>query len=417
MGAGAAHTALPPGAEKCYAPEVGFGPSGRLYYLFVGLAGRGNTPVGAYLTWSDDRGRTFAAPRQVLGPASFGVRMAIEAGRGPAGRIHLVWVRAGGPPALGGFGPGPNPVVAAYSDDGGQTFSAPVVLSGPERARVVAPALTLGPGGGVHAAYYDLGQDVRDYQGLAGPVWPGPWALVVRSSADSGESFGPEVVVDSAIAAPERVMLIFTMAPAAMAATGTGRLCLAWTDARSGDADALLRCADRGRPFEAARRLNDDAPGNGRSQYLPRLAAGAGQRVDAVFYDRRLDVRNRLNDVAYTVSHDGGRTFAPNRRLNSRSFNSEIGQRYGVVSAEGKVEFGARLGLLGGRDSTVAVWTDTSNGTVQTTGQDVFAATVVFPSGPRLDRRLPVAAAALVLVGLALATRRPRPAGPRGGSC
>jgi hypothetical protein len=32
---------LPPGAEKCFAPEVGFDRKGRLYYLFVGdLVGR-----------------------------------------------------------------------------------------------------------------------------------------------------------------------------------------------------------------------------------------------------------------------------------------------------------------------------------------------------------------------------------------
>ena len=79
---------LPTGVDKCYAPEAAFDRSGRLYYLFVGLAGKGNHPVGAFLTRSDDRGRTFSVPRQVLGPLNFGVRLAIDSTLGANGRIH-----------------------------------------------------------------------------------------------------------------------------------------------------------------------------------------------------------------------------------------------------------------------------------------------------------------------------------------
>lgn len=39
-------TKLPPGADKCYAPEAAFDRTGRLFYLFVGLAGKGNQPHG-----------------------------------------------------------------------------------------------------------------------------------------------------------------------------------------------------------------------------------------------------------------------------------------------------------------------------------------------------------------------------------
>ena len=46
---------LPPGAEKCYGPEVAFDRKGTLYFLFVGLRGTGNTPMGVFLTSSSDR--------------------------------------------------------------------------------------------------------------------------------------------------------------------------------------------------------------------------------------------------------------------------------------------------------------------------------------------------------------------------
>jgi hypothetical protein len=54
--------ALPDGAEKCYAPEVAFDKKGVLYYLFVGLHGAGNQPMGVFLTKSTDRSGTFSEP-------------------------------------------------------------------------------------------------------------------------------------------------------------------------------------------------------------------------------------------------------------------------------------------------------------------------------------------------------------------
>jgi hypothetical protein len=159
---------LPAGADKCYAPEAAFDRNGVLYYLFVGLKDQGNEPVGAFLTSSRDRGRTFGRPRQVLGPLNFAVRMAIDTSMGEAGRIHLVWLNATSDPPLGGFGPPPNPIMAAHSDDGGETLSEPVQVNDPEHELAVAPALELGADHAVHVFYYDLQDDLRDYKGLEG---------------------------------------------------------------------------------------------------------------------------------------------------------------------------------------------------------------------------------------------------------
>lgn len=369
---------LPAGAEKCYAPEVAFDASGRLYYLFVGLAGRGNEPVGAFLTSSDDRGRTFSPPRAVLGPLNFAVRLAVDQ-EGNHGRIHLVWIKASSDPPLGGFGPPPNPIMAAYSDDGGESFSDPVQVSDVSRERVVAPALALGADGAVHVAYYDLHQDVIDYQGLEGDVWEGNWSVVVASSYDRGARFGAGSVVDDGVVPNERVMLIFTMPPPALAVDGRRR-CVAWTDARHGDADVLLRCSSGGGAWNEPVRVNDDPVGSGRSQYLPKLAMAPDGRIDAVFYDRRLDPHNVLNDVAFTFSTDGGRSFAPTMKLTSDAFNVTIGQQYVHPAATGQVEFGSRLALLSRPGSAIAAWPDTRNSRLGGTSQDLFAAAVEFPA-------------------------------------
>lgn len=369
---------LPAGAEKCYAPEVAFGPDGRLHYLFVGLAGAGNEPMGVFLSTSDDRARSFSPPRLVLGPRNFAVRMAIDPSIGDEGRIHLVWLSATSDPPLGGFGLPPNPILAAHSDDGGETFSRPVEVSDADRQYVVAPALTLGADHSVHVAYYDLQDDVRDYQGLQGPVWEGTWSVVLSSSTDGGQRFSAGTVIDDAITPSERVMLIFTMPPPALVAKDEV-VCAGWTDARYGDPDVLLRCSgDLGNTWQELRRLNDDPVGNGTRQYLPRLATSPEGRLDAVFFDRRLDPQNINNDVFYTYSSDGGQHFAPNLRLSRRSSNARIGQQYVGPAAEGQYEWGARLALLATPKGAVAAWPDTRHVVPPSTEQDLFATTVGF---------------------------------------
>lgn len=398
---------LPEGADTCYAPEVAFDRQGVLYYLFVGLAGAGNEPMGVFLTTSADQARSFTPPRQVLGPFNFGVRMAIDTTMGDRGRMHLVWLHATSDPPLGGFGPPPNPILASYSDDGGRTFSASVQVNDATRSQVVAPALALGPRHRVEVGYYDLGDDARDYQGLEGPRWEGRWALVVSSSADGGRRFGPGTVVDPEVIPVDRVMLIFTMPPPSLVA-GPKATCVAWTDARHGDADALVSCK-QGPGWRQPGRLNDDRLGNGLRQYLPRLSLSPDGRIDALFYDRRDDAGNLGTWVYYTYSNDGGRSFAPNMKVTPEPFDPRIGQQYGVVSASQQVEFGSRLGLWSRRHDALAAWTDTRNADPNSTGQDIFTAEVALAGRVARGRPLGVllvAVAAAVLVATAISRRR-----------
>lgn len=404
---------LPEGADTCYAPEVAFGPDGVLYYLFVGLAGAGNEPMGVFLTTSTDRGASFTAPHQILGPLNFGVRLSMDATRGPAGRLHLVWLHASSDPPLGGFGPPPNPILTAHSDDSGRSFSEPVQVSDEDRQHVVAPALAISPAGDVHVAYYELGDDTRDYHGLDGPPWDGTWSLVVSRSSDGGASFEAGSVVSDGVTPRERVMLVFTMPPPALLAWSEGR-CLAWTDGRHGDADAMVSCS-RGDTWEEPVRLNDDATGNGISQYLPQLSVSAGGRVDALFYDRRDGPQNLATEVYFVASHDEGRTFGANMKVTGDSFDPRIGQQYDIVSAEGQVEFGSRLGLLSRPDAVVAAWTDTRNYEGATTGQDVMLAEIALPGRTVRGRPAGLTIAVLGFVMLAVVTIR-RTARPTTGA-
>lgn len=373
---------VPEGAERCYAPEVAFDAHGRLYFLFVGLHGEGNEPMGAFLVSSDDRGRTWSEPRQVLGGHRYMVRLAMDRDHGERGRLHLVWLEATSPPPTGGFGPPPNPVMAAHSDDGGRSWSEPVQVSDPDRERVVAPAVAVGSDGSVHVAYYDLEDDVRDYQGLEGPSWEGRWSLVVSSSEDGGDTFDRHRVVDDSVVHGERVMLIFTTPPPAVAADGDGRLVAAWPDARHGDRDVLARRSlDGGESWEAPVRVNDDEIGNGRAQLLPQLDVGPHGRVDAVFYDRRADPDNIRQHLYYAYSTDFGTSFSDNVRVTAEASDSRTGPTYPIPSAQGMVEFGSRVAVASQSSGALTAWTDTRLPFQGLLHQDVFATQIAAPSG------------------------------------
>lgn len=374
---------IPEGAHSCYGPEIAFGPDGTLYYLFVGLSGGGNTPMGVFLTTSHDNGRSFGAPRQLLGEFKFGLQMAIDRDAGDRGRLHLAWIEAISEVSVGSFGPPPNPIMSAHSDDGGNTFSDPVRVSDEDRDRVVAPTLALGPDGEVHIAYYDLLDDARDYQGVEGPVWDGNWEIVLATSEDRGESFDDGSVVDDAIEPHERVMVIFTQPPPALAIGPEGQVCLAWTDARHGRPDILARCrpAD-GEEFRDAAQVNDTPTGNDHTQELPQLSFAESGRLDAIFYDRRHSSDDDHQHVFFASSTDGGQTFSENVQVTSQASFVEIGQRYLIPSAQGMFESGDRLGLHSTETHAVAAWADMRNSRPRTTAQDIFTATLVdLPEG------------------------------------
>jgi hypothetical protein len=387
---------LPAGADRCYAPEVGFDRTGRLFYLFMGLHTQANTPMGAFLTSSTDRGRHFSAPRQVIGGHPFGVSMAIDTGFGPHGRIHLAWIMASADPAGVGFPSPPNPVVSSHSDDGGRSFSPPVPASDPGRSLAAAPTVVVGSNHSVHVAYYDLGDDQRDYKGLEGPAFDGVWSLMVASSFDGGDHYELQTVAEPGVVPPGRVLLVLTMPPAALASGPGGQLYLAWHDARNGDWDVFLRrSGDQGRSWGPALRVNDDPVHDGRTQYLPKVSVAPGGRVDVVYYDRRNDPADVFNDVLYTWSDDGGHTFSPGRHLNRQPFDSRVGAHYPIpYFTPGMVESGGRLGLISADDRAFAAWTDTRMyfGTltpqenVGPAAQEIYAAEVDFAPVPRSGR-------------------------------
>lgn len=413
-------TALPlPGGAgaKCGWPDASFGGDGTLYVSFVTLEGVENAPGAVWVATSADGGRTLSPASRAVGPLAYQVRLAADPAA-PA-RVHLSWVQAAVAGSLGFPEPG-NPVMTARSDDGGRTWGTPVQVTPSSRRRVLAPALAPGGGDNLFVAYLDVGEDSLDYHGLheweGGQPYTGPWSLVVARSPDAGRSW-QETTVDDDLAPIERMVALRPPGPSLAVDRQRGRLYVGFHDRRRGDSDVWVwASADGGARFGAPVRVNDTRSGDATAQYLPALDVTPAGRLDVVYYDRRGDRSNIMNEVSLQSSLDQGRTFGPRLRLSDRRFDSRVG----IGSEKGLAELGTRLAVVSGDDRTLAAWADARAGNVASNKQDIARAVVAFSSGSSGSKRaLSWTGTALLASGVALAAatlvnrRRLRSATPR----
>ena len=365
---------IPEGEEpKCYAADAAFGADGTLYVSFVTLKGLGNAPNAAWLTTWDEEASALSPPVRVLGPLAFQVRLVADTA--VAGRLYLTWLQAADTGHLA-FPSTGNPVQLARSDDGGRTWGDPVRVSDAGRDRVVAPSPVTGADGEVYVVYLDLGDDRLDYagghEGRGGEPYQGRWQLVLARSGDRGATWS-ESVVEEALVPTERFVVFLPPAPSIALDRSSGRVYVAFADGRLGDADVWVwRSEDSGTTWSEPVRVNDTRTGDGTSQYLPKLAVSSGGRLDVVYYDRRADRRNVMNEVSLQSSFDGGRTFTARARLSDRPFSSRVG----FGSERDLPDLGSRLGLVATEQRALAVWSDTRAGTEASRKQDLVRALV-----------------------------------------
>ena len=413
-------TAIPaPAGEepKCYAPDVAFSSKGTLYLSFVTLKGRANAPNAVWISRSTDGGKTLSTPvRTPLGPRAFQVRLTADPRTD--GRIYLTWLKGSalGLYALSTTG---NPIMAIRSDDGGANWTDAARVSSATRERVVAPSPAAGASEGeLDVLYLDVGDDSLDYagghKGRGGPPYGGPWQLVLARSTDNGATW-KESVVDPALKPTERFVVFTPPYPSLAIDQSSGRTYAAFQDGRLGDPDVLLWTLGRGSGrWSKPVRVNDTPLRDRTAQYLPKLSVAPDGRLDVMYYDRRADRTNVLNEVSLQSSFDDGKTFLPRVRLSDRAFSSRIG--FGLE--RGLPDLGSRLGLLSTDSRAYGVWTDTRGGSLRTAKQDIARGVVAFNDPPRLSsgvKALLVAGGiALILGGLAVAAttamRRRRPA-------
>lgn len=397
---------FPAGEEappRCFVPDPAYGPDGTLFVSFSTLTGAGNRPNALWVVSSTDGGRSFSTPMRALGPLAFQPRLVADPST--VGRLYLTWLQAAETVNLGFAGAG-NPINVARSDDGGRTWSEPTPIHAASRQRVVAPSPAVGKGGALYVSFLDLADDRLDYngahEGKGGEPYDGAWQLVVSRSTDKGVSWD-ETVVDDGVAPAERIVAFLPASPSIAADRRDGRVYVAFSDARQGDADVWLwRSGDGGVSFSAAERVNDTARQDGRSQYLPAVGVAANGRVDVVYYDRRGDPENAFNQVSLQSSFDDGASFNESVRLSEAAFDAGIG--WGSESQ--LPDLGSRLALQSEDDGALAVWTDTRAGTLASNKQDLARAIVAIAPASGMGPVLKVVGVVAVLVALGVLLMR-----------
>ena len=383
---------LAPDAANCFWPSVAFDGDGNLLVLYTPTGGPFNLPTALWLQRFTPDMTADGPPTRVSGPLTFQPRLAVE-GR----RVFVAWIQASEVRAnkFLGFGPPPNPIVVARSDDGGRSFAPPVTVGEGDRL-AVQPTLLAGAGGELVVGALDLVGDQDTYQsaheGRPGPAPTEPWRVVAWTSGDGASSFRPAKTVAEGVVAPQRVLIDLAPAPAFAVDEGRRRLYAAWESNR----DVLLsRSDDGGATWSPPRRLGPSTGG----QFLPGIGVAPDGRVDVVFYDRSGDPEDVLAEVLVASSYDGGRSFTTTT-VSGQPFDSIVGSFTGE-----DVMLGSHLAVASRADGLTAVWADTARGNRVNNIVDLMSGTVEVR--PASGARIPVVVggAVLLLVGAAVTAR------------
>ena len=351
-------------------PAVSFTQNGTLYYSGVAfnVDRRSGTAVDGtiFVSKSTDGGSSFPLTTIVaLGSSRVGGTfndkpyLAVDDTTGPfAGRVYVSWTRFNSG--------GTSDIMVAYSSDGGRSFSS----SGPVSNSVLnqGSVPVVGPNGTLYVVWNDLSNS----------------QIMEAKSTNGGASLSSPVVVSSIVPLPvspnslANSFFRVNSNPAAAVDDMNGNVYVAWADYRNGYADILYRRSiDGGATWSKPIIVNDD--GTTHDHFFPWMTVSHGL-LSIVFYDRRIDPGNRLIDVFYAESADGGVSFSPNLRVTDQS------------SDPGTLNFiGDYIGIASNGTLAHPVWTDLrnvsptnpSNEDIFTEGRRVDRPPVVVPVGSR----------------------------------
>jgi hypothetical protein len=190
-------------------------------------------------------------------------------------------------------------ILLTVSTDHGATFSAPTRISDPSAyGSMAVPAV--GPDGEAYVVWGSLfsGRIWFDRSLDRGLTWLRKDRLVTAFRDLQGKyaNIFPAIAVDRSHG-PHR-----------------GRIYVVWHDLPSGDIDVYLAWSDdRGENWSTPVRVNDDAVGNGVTQFLDWVVVDDHGRVHVTYTNRLADPDLRAEYMA--TSTDGGVTFGPNIRV------------------------------------------------------------------------------------------------------
>lgn len=338
-------------------------------------------PRDVFLARSTDGGRSFSISRVYEAPRgnphlAYNYAPVGAVDPGDPSKVYVGW-------AQGEWQSPEEPVkaVVAASRDGGRSFGRPFDVGA--RTGSEHPWLAVGRDGTVHAVHWSKGFG----KPLADPPPPVPTArrdpnpIFHVRSRDAGRTWTrleidpgsqsyhrPPVVVADPTSDAVYVVWYGSRDPMNYAAVREGR----------DRTDIFVRASrDGGETWGPKRTVNDDA-GSDANHVLPGASIAPNGRLDVAWYDFRHSPRpgnnplrdTGLQDVYYSFSSNGGRTFGPNLRVNDRTIDRSLGVWSNNVNSA------VAVGVASTDDTVYFAWQDTRNGNPQTQAEDVYFASL-----------------------------------------
>ncbi|MGI8536765.1 MAG: hypothetical protein ACR2K2_09760 [Mycobacteriales bacterium] len=318
----------------------------------------------------------------------------------------------------------------AVSNDGGKSWSEPVdvlrstlgdradelglVFEGEKVSRADTPMMVVGPDSTVYAF-------TKERPASAPEGAPDPKArLFMFTSTDGGQSWSGSVISEGA-------QNIDNPTPAVD--PENGNLYLAYAS-RGADVDKdsppnpseayVIASTDGGASWSEPVNITDDDPSKGYDQYFPGISIAPGGRIDVAWYDFRNDPffspgqagnmgaaqDERYWDVYYATSEDSGATWSTNTRVTNPSVDGGLGITFNNNDVRGP------MGIASTGNAAYVVWSDSrASGVASEEAEDAYFSRIRFvdpvalgasDGGPKLTWAGLGAAVALLVGGLAL---------------
>jgi hypothetical protein len=245
-----------------------------------------------------------------------------------AGNLYIGWTR---------WRIADSQMVISRSTDNGKTWSEPIEVD-------AHPGLPRDDNGAAEGFDGVVGPDGTLYA-----IWSQDDDLMFVSSRDGGKTFSrARAIIHTApiMFAIETLERANGFPQIAVDPTSK-RLYVTWSDYRNGDLDVFVSSSgDGGKRWSPATRVNNDPVHDGVEQFFQWLAVDpVDGSVNVVFYDRRIDPKNRKQIVVLARSTDQGRTFQ-NYAWTDNPFEA------------GGVFFGDYSGLAAYGGRVYGVWTE-----------------------------------------------------------
>jgi len=312
----------------------------------------GRSPfAGLYSHYSNDNGQTWSA-QQVISTDDL-ERASVATDYFPTspfyGRTYAVWVR---------FAP-PFPLMMAFTDDGGNSWSTPQQINNPPN-RSAGGDICIGPNGEVYvcwAGVTDISPFKEIYIGFA-------------SSSNGGANWNisEDAFTVNGITGllPEKGNIRVNGLPGIAVDTTSGDR-RGWIYIVSGqkelppagsDPDIILNLSeDGGESWSAAIRVNQDTPDNGKTQYFPAMHIDRFGAMDIIYYDDRNTTIDSAG-VFLSRSADGGDSWKEDE-ISDHNYRPE------PIGGLGQGYQGDNIDITSTDSKLCPVWMDNSSGIYQ----------------------------------------------------